>query len=544
MFSLEKIETFLERAIPVENQIAGPVGESLGLAQRTARPVPTERPAKTRLHLSGLPRVHLIGSGAELSEETVMDISTGDLPPMPVQMPVSLQVPRYYWRTLTYDVYTGDGWTTSESQEKNYIPGEAVHAGYYLFPPEGRKTIFHPNTSLPGMRIVRFRVEAKADLNGLAYATGDLIGMDMRYRVEWRLPPDPAAGQEGDAFALLRPGREKKYTAYSLLARPDETRLRSAQGEYPNWVAQRYLALPDGLPQRVQDLAEDLTVSQPTPYDQARAIENYLRQIPYNLEIPDPPLDLDIVDYFLFELQQGYCDYYASAMVVLARAAGLPARLVVGYASGSYDPLKAVYRVSEADGHSWPEIYFPGIGWVEFEPTAARPQIERLAGSNLEVGNLAAFPDEQPAAQFNPAWDRYLRIGVGALLAFTILGIAFLSWYVTESWRIRREQPSRLIVSLFRRLHRYGGRLGARARRGDTPAEFGLRLGSRIEQLAGNSQLKRFFSLARLEIGRLVNLYNSVLYSPHPITREDGQSALDAWQRLRWRLWLSRFKSR
>ncbi len=546
LFSVEKIEAFLERAIPVENRIAQPIGESLGLVQRTALPIPAERSAKTRLHLTGLPREHLIRSGAELSEETVMYISTGDLPPMPVQMPVSLQAPRYYWRTLTYDIYNGAGWTASESQNRSYIPGEAVHPGYYLYPTEGHKSIFHPSASLPGMRLVRFKVEEAANLNGLAYATGELIGMDVRYRVLWRLPPDPAAGQEGDAFALLKPGREKKYSAYSLLARPDEALLRSAQGEYPNWVAQRYLALPDGLPPRVRELAERLTADQPTPYDQAQAIESYLRQIPYTLELPEPPLERDIVDYFLFELQQGYCDYYASSMVVLARAAGLPARLVVGYASGSYDPQKAVYRISEADGHSWPEVYFNGIGWVEFEPTAARAQIERQPGGGFEMGDpdFPAFPDEQPPPLFNPAWDRYLRIGVGVLLGFFILGIAYASWYVTESWRIRREQPGRLVVALFKRVYRYGRRLGVQARRGDTPSEYGLRLGSRVEQFAAKNPMKIFLSRARLEIERLVALYNSVIYSPHPVTREEGQSALDAWKGLRWRLWLSRFRSR
>jgi len=543
-FSPEKIEAFLDRMIPVENTLSQPVGESLGLAQRTAKPLPIERQAKTGLYLNGLPRVHLIGSGVELSKETVMFISTGDLPPMPVQMTGTLQIPRYYWRTLTYDVYNGDGWAASETQPMSYIPGEAVHAGYYLYPSEGRKTVFHPDTRLPGMRLVHFRVEEAANLNGLAYATGELIGMDVRYKVLWRLPPDPSSGQEGDAFALQKLSQDKKYSAFSLMARPNEAVLRSSQEEFPPWVQERYLALPENLPQRVKDLAADLTADQPTRYDQALAIESYLRQIPYTLDLPNPPADRDIVDNFLFDLKQGYCDYYASAMVVLARSAGLPARLVVGYASGSYDLQKAVYRISEADGHSWPEIYFSGIGWVEFEPTAARPQIERPSGETLQAGSFQGLLDNQSTEQLSPGLDRYLRIGFGVFLGAFILGVVYLSWYVTESWRIRREQPGKLIISLFRRVYRYGRQLGVPARRGDTPAEYGVRLVRRIERLAEKSHLKKIFSLARLEIERLVNLYNSVLYSPHPVRREDGESALAAWQKLRWRLWLSRFKSR
>ena len=82
-----------------------------------------------------------------------------------------------------------------------------------------------------------------------------------------------------------------------------------------------------------------------------------------------------MVDYFLFDLKEGYCDYYATSMAILARAAGLPSRLVVGYASGDYDPANNRYVVTEADAHSWVEIYFTGRGWVEFEPTASLPLI-------------------------------------------------------------------------------------------------------------------------------------------------------------------------
>ncbi|HAY85794.1 MAG TPA: transglutaminase, partial [Chloroflexi bacterium] len=103
--------------------------------------------------------------------------------------------------------------------------------------------------------------------------------------------------------------------------------MRNTSQEYPDWIANKYLQVPDSVPARVYDLALSLTATQPTPYDRAVAIERYLRQFEYSLEIEDPPEYRDIVDYFLFEQQKGYCDYFASSMVVLARAAGLPARL-------------------------------------------------------------------------------------------------------------------------------------------------------------------------------------------------------------------------
>ena len=80
------------------------------------------------------------------------------------------------------------------------------------------------------------------------------------------------------------------------------------------------------------------TATEATPYDRARAIELYLRTIPYSLDVPIPPAEHDVVDYFLFDLRRGYCDYYATAMAMLPRAAGLPAHVAVGYAAGDYDP--------------------------------------------------------------------------------------------------------------------------------------------------------------------------------------------------------------
>ena len=151
--------------------------------------------------------------------------------------------------------------------------------------------------------------------------------------------------------------------------------MRESPSVYPDWVASQFLSLPDSVPARVLALARDLTASASTPYDRALAIENYLREFPYTLEVDAPPPGRDVADYFLFDLKQGYCDYYATSMVVLARAAGLPARLVIGYANGAYDFESAQYIVTENYAHSWVEIYFANIGWVEFEPTASQPAI-------------------------------------------------------------------------------------------------------------------------------------------------------------------------
>ena len=138
-------------------------------------------------------------------------------------------------------------------------------------------------------------------------------------------------------------------------------------------IYNKYLQLPQNLPQRVKDLSASLTASGKTDYDKAKAIEQYLSSnYPYNLDVRSTPRNRDFVDYFLFDLKQGYCSYYASAMTILARCAGLPARYVEGYILPP-EPIKdssSTYVVTNMQAHAWVEIYFEGYGWLPFEPTS------------------------------------------------------------------------------------------------------------------------------------------------------------------------------
>ena len=102
-----------------------------------------------------------------------------------------------------------------------------------------------------------------------------------------------------------------------------------------------------------------------------RAIEQALRSLTYDEQRPTPPDERDWVDYFLFDAQRGYCDDFASAMVVMLRAQGIPARWVQGYAGGTLDPDTGLWVVRESVAHSWVEVYFPTYGWQRFEPTPA-----------------------------------------------------------------------------------------------------------------------------------------------------------------------------
>lgn len=135
----------------------------------------------------------------------------------------------------------------------------------------------------------------------------------------------------------------------------------------------KYLQLPQSLPQRVRDLGLSITTSYDNRYDKVKAIEQYLSsRFPYNLDVRTTPRNRDFVDYFIFDLKEGYCTYYASAMAVLARCSGIPARYVEGYMlpPKPIEPGSTTYIVSNMQAHAWVEVYFEGYGWLPFEPTS------------------------------------------------------------------------------------------------------------------------------------------------------------------------------
>ncbi|MCB9150587.1 MAG: transglutaminase domain-containing protein [Caldilineaceae bacterium] len=118
---------------------------------------------------------------------------------------------------------------------------------------------------------------------------------------------------------------------------------------------------------------------------------------PYNEEIEAPADDVDPVAYFLFDIKEGYCDYYATAMVMMLRSLGIPARAVSGCAEGTFDEESQVYIITEKDAHTWVEVYFPTYGWIEFEPTAGESELRRPAGEDPNSLKIQTSPDRLTA---------------------------------------------------------------------------------------------------------------------------------------------------
>ncbi len=196
-------------------------------------------------------------------------------------------------------------------------------------------------------------------------------------------------------------GQTYSVKAYATTAVPTE--LRRAGTDYPGWVKDRYLDLPDTVTQQTRDLAAQLAADQRTPFDVAVAVQNFVRQrIAYEEEIEAPPRDRDVVDYVLFESRQGYCEYYASAMAVLLRTLEIPARVVGGYFPVPYDQEVGGFRYTEKNAHLWVEVYFPDYGWIPFEPTASREPLHYGDLSSPTDSLATPEPEPTPAATEPP----------------------------------------------------------------------------------------------------------------------------------------------
>lgn len=194
----------------------------------------------------------------------------------------------------------------------------------------------------------------------------------------------------------IKVGEEYQITSSVSVATPSE--LRNAGTEYPAWAVMKYTQLPEELPQRVRDLGTQLTEEAETPYEKAKAIEDYLRQFPYRLQVTPPPFNADGVDHFLFTLRQGYSEYFASAMAVLLRSVEVPTRLATGYTQGDKMPDQDVYLVTDSHNHAWVEVYFPEYGWVSFEPTpGGRLPDPTQAAQQSELENLGLTGEQDPA---------------------------------------------------------------------------------------------------------------------------------------------------
>jgi transglutaminase-like putative cysteine protease len=469
--------------------------------------------------LSGLPRQHLIGLSPNISNTIIFKVKTGELAPTE-NIIIKEIVPRHYWRWLTYDIYNGHGWSTSQAENASYS------ANQYLFPVASDR-----------YKLSHQQVEKSFTQDSRLYWSGSLVRVNQPFNASWRVSPRSLSPESNPLFITDMLGANTKaqtYQADSFVPIISVNQLRDSSQDYPQEIRASYLSLPDSVPQRVLDLAKELTADMTNPYEKAKAIEAYLRTYPYSLDVTPPLPDQDVADYFLFDQKTGYCDYYATSMVVLSRAAGLPARLVIGYANGTYDSTQAEYTVREANAHSWVEVYFAGVGWVEFEPTASQLPIFLPEELPKEVGpSVASSPMTSElgvSASAKLGYSIKQDIPSFAVLLMIIISLATL-------WLLRAQgllQAHDSICSIYEYVYYHGKKIYKDAPLYETPSIFAKNLQDKLQADF------RWLSPAQGEIRLLTNLYLQEIYSSHPITKDERIHAEKVWRKLFWRLLYAR----
>lgn len=491
-----------------------------------------------------------LGGPTLLSDAPIMDVAL--VSPEDQAAPDSASaVARFYWRATAHDTYTDGRWTSDNSSFKEFDPDKQnalrlppyqmrrdVQLAFRSFVTRSSRLYVAPQPKLID-RPVSFEI---METPGGAVDVSTVIARDILH-----------AGQS--------------YQIVSSVSVADIESLQKAGDDYPEWVTQYFLQYPDSITDRTRALARQIVADAGarTPYDQAQAITDWLRaNIRYDAEVDAPPQSVEPVDWFLFTSRTGYCNYYASAQVIMLRTLGIPARLAVGFSQGQFAPEISTYHVLEKNAHAWPEVYFPQYGWVEFEPTASEPPLERPERREIASTNPAPTPDpnladgpeptpipsgretedEDQTTSRSSALQLWLvraggvarqaglgLLGVVALAALLIiLGIraGLLGWENlgrVGRWVLRaRKQIIPSLISLaYLNLERAAHWMGLKLGEALTPHERASAIGQAVPQ-------------AQDSVTTIAAEYVTERYSPRP-AESQPQAAWAAWRGIRWQMW-------
>lgn len=460
------------------------------------------------------PQMGMVGPAPFQSSALVMWVRTSDPPPIEPQegMPPELidSGPIHYWRSNVFGKYNGTGWEGVEISE-------TAPAGARLLPVV-QEPLPTPSGGVQGTAsgpvAGRYRLSQEFEIvarHGNSLFAASIPSWGIGARIMYAGP---------DGTPLVYGGEHvSKYTVQSWVTQASDVMLRAAPAAYPAEIAALYLQLPLSLPQRVRDLARRVVGDAATPFDKAIRIQDYLRlSYPYDLKVPLPPAGRDVVDYFLFDSSGGFCSYYSSAMVVMLRSQGVAARVASGYATGWFDFTKVAYRVTPSNAHAWVEVYFPGYGWIEFEPTSGLERI-RYETAGGDVASRADLPPRPtPPA---PAWQGFAWLVAAILAPIALFGLVF--WLRARRRSGAGQPPERLAELHYLRLRRLLTWAGMPAARSTTPAEY---LDASTPILEGRGQLP-------LALVQATAIYQRAVYSAHPPSYEEVERA----RRLAWQGW-------
>lgn len=415
---------------------------------------------------------------------------------------------------------------------------------------------YAPDNAIAAVVPANFKLETVA-----RDATGEVVTVTLGEIV----PAEPdvlavrAAGGDADS------GEAYQLTTSVSSAEPED--LRTAGSDYAPWVWTRYGQLPEDMPPRVGELARGIAAGADNPYDQAKAVESWLKtSLSYNLSIDPPPFGVDGVDHFLFESREGYSEYFGSAMTVLMRSLGVPARMTTGYTTGKLIDGGNLYLVSDHHSHGWSEVYFPGYGWIPFEPTPGKqipiviPPEEQerraaLISGSTEAEDLPCEIEEdceeldaqlsldevRPAEGAAAGWQRAARTAMPWVAGIGAAGLALgaAGW---TAWRWLLATPGDALTA-YRRLRRLGRLASLGPSPHQTPHQWGAMLAGALPDQRGS-------------VLRIVNAYALWTYAGRSTGdgaaqgaysepgAADGAGIAEAWQSLRFRLALHALRRR
>ena len=287
-----------------------------------------------------------------------------------------------YLRTYALSEFDGEQWTMGpvDASDDTLITDELPRpAGWRSDPPGGNVTT---------------RVSLDSDAPRMHFLPLPYWARSVDVSGDWYVDEESHM-----VFTDGTPSTGLSFTVETAVHEPDPRSL-SRSGE-PRSISSEFLHLPSGVDPAVQELTDSLTSDLASPYQRAIALQDHFSDFTYDLEPPPVPDDTDPLTHFLFTDRTGYCEQFAGAMTVMARQAGIPARVAVGYTQGEQNG-NGRWTVSTGDAHAWPELYFEDVGWARFEPTPSSPQ-EQGSAVVPEYANGSEIPQDLPPPTDEPA---------------------------------------------------------------------------------------------------------------------------------------------
>jgi len=435
----------------------------------------------------------------------------------------------HYWRIETKDLYTGKGWEVSAEPDyeiqpngeisldsfSNQVETEQREATLQFYPDSGIDKVLYPYgiTDVESERPVQFLLNRQTDA------------------IETNV--------DGQSISL------RNYTVHYDQPVFSIEQLNQANSADPAEITERYTQLPQDLPARVGELAEDITASYDTRYEKAKAVEQYFGSNEFTYQTTDVPVpeeDEDYVDQFLFESKAGYCDNFSTSMVVLLRTLDIPTRWVKGFTGGEMidrGETHQTYEVTNANAHSWVEVYFEGIGWVPFEPTQG---FQNLSDFELDQSQEASpewedeelpepelpeeeeeQPEEMDVQNTNQTVNLSLNWWQIGLVVAVLAVIAFLIYRFRLHWqtkiyarKLQHHRNAQLFQEAYHHLLKVLKHHGLKKDPDQTLREFAKMVDTRYETAA---------------MGKLTSYYEHILYKDE-VAHPPSDVEVQLWEHL------------